>query len=99
MVRILPPTGTPQSLSALGYDDARWDQPWNLPRGQLTTGERMPSAELDPGGPAIAFPVGEPLDLDALRLTDPLTGRVMTGGQFLDRRLHTDGLAVVHEGR
>ncbi len=99
MVRILPPTGTPQALSALGYDDARWDQPWNLPRGQLTTEERMPSAELDPGGPSAAFRQGDPLDLGALRFNDPLTGRDMGGEQFLDRRVYTDALAVVHEGR
>ena len=99
MVTNLPPTGTPESLSALEYDDSTWDQPWNLPRGQLTTGERMPSVELDPGGPATPFLPGEHLEVGDLRFTDPLTGRELVGDQFLDRRLHTDALAVVHHGR
>jgi CubicO group peptidase (beta-lactamase class C family) len=34
-----------------------------------------------------------------LTFTDPLTGRPMTGDQFLDRRLFTDALAVVQDGR
>jgi CubicO group peptidase (beta-lactamase class C family) len=99
VTNLLPPTGTPEALSALGYDDATWDQPWNLPRGQLTTGERMPSVELDPGGPATPIPWGERLEVGGLRFTDPLTGRELVGDQFLDRRLYTDSLAVVHNGR
>ena len=34
-----------------------------------------------------------------LTFTDPLTGRAMSGDQFLDRRLYTDALAVVQDGR
>lgn len=99
MVTHLPPTGTPPALSARGYDDDTWDRPWNLPRGQVTTGERMPSVELDPGGPATPFEWGGHLEVGELPFTDPLTGRQLVGEQFLDRRLYTDALAVVHEGR
>lgn len=99
MVTFLPATGTPADLSRLGYDGTTWDQPQHLARGQLTTGERMPSVELDPGGPPVPFPAGEPLDVDGMQFTDPLTGRPMRGGQLLDRRLFCDALAVVHEGR
>jgi CubicO group peptidase (beta-lactamase class C family) len=100
MVRYLDPTGTPDALTALGYDGTTWDAPANLPRGQLTTAERMPSAELDPGpgGPA-PIPAGEAFDLESVDFTDPLTGRSMRGDQFLDRRLHTDALAVLRDGR
>ena len=42
MVEHVDATGTPAELAALGYDGTTWDRPWNLPRGQLTTLERMP---------------------------------------------------------
>ncbi len=99
MVRILEPVGTPSELAAVGYDGRTWDSPVNLARGQITTGERMRSAELEPGAPATSIPWGERLDLDAVAFVDPLTGRAMTGTQFLDRRLRTDALAVVKDGR
>ena len=38
------------------------------------------------------------LDVDSLFFEDPLTGRTMAGSQFLDRRLCTDGMLVVHRG-
>lgn len=96
---VLPPSGTPPELARLGYDGSTWDQPQHLARGQLTTGERMPSVELDPGGAPVPFPIGEQLDVAGLSFTDPLTGRRLRGDQLLDRRLFTDGLAVVHDGR
>src|SRR5262249_46071013 len=45
------------------------------------------------------FPRGPTLDVDGLTFTDPLTSLPMKGAQLLDRRLYTDALAVVHEGR
>ncbi len=59
----------------------------------------MPSVELDPGPRTTPLPRGPELDVGGLVLTDPLTGRPMSGAQLLDRRLYTDALAVVHEGR
>lgn len=98
MVTYLDPTGQPGGLTRLGYTDRTWDRPGNLPRGQLTTAERMRSAELDPGDRPVELPTGEQLDVDALVLTDPLTGRPMLGRTLLDRRLHNDALAVFHRG-
>jgi CubicO group peptidase (beta-lactamase class C family) len=98
VVTLVSATGTPQDLSRIGYDGTTWDQPWHLARGQLTTQERMPSAELDPGERSLPIPHGEDLDVAELTFTDPLTGRAMTGSQFMDRRLYTDALAVVHDG-
>ena len=46
---LVPPTGSPEELSEVGYDGTTWDQPRNLARGQLTTLERMPSVELGTG--------------------------------------------------
>ena len=51
VVTFVPPTGSPVELSQVGYDATSWDQPQNLARGQLTTLERMPSAELDLADP------------------------------------------------
>jgi len=99
VVTFVRPTGIPGNLTRLGYTGATWDHPQHLARGQLTTHERMPSAELDTGGPAVPVPHGEDLDVAGLTFTDPLTGRPMAGEQFLDRRLFTDALAVVHDGR
>ena len=99
VVTLLPPTGSPDELTHVGYDAATWDQPQNLARGQLTTAERMPSVELGPGGPAVVLPPGAELEVGRLSFTDPLTGRAMTGDQFLDRRLYTDALAVMQDGR
>jgi CubicO group peptidase (beta-lactamase class C family) len=99
VVRFLEPSGTPAALSAVGYDGRSWDTPANLVRGQISTAERMRSAELESGGAARPLPSGESLDLEAAAFTDPLTGRTMTGAQFLDRRLRTDALAVVKDGR
>lgn len=98
MVTLVSATGTPRDLSRIGYDGTTWDQPWHLARGQITTAERMPSAELEPGGPSIPIPAGERLDVAQLTFTDPLTARAMTGSQFMDRRLYSDALAVVHDG-
>ena len=50
MVQRVDPTGAPEDLAAIGYDGLTWDRPWNLPRGQITTLERMPSAWLETGG-------------------------------------------------
>jgi CubicO group peptidase (beta-lactamase class C family) len=94
----VPASGTPEQLAQVGYDGTTWDRPWNLARGQLTTAERMPSAELSPSGPPLVIPSGARLDVDALTFKDPLTGRSMNGDQFLDRRLYTDALAVVQDG-
>jgi hypothetical protein len=99
MVAIAPPIGSPRALEAIGYTGSTWDQPAFLPRGQLTTAERMPTAELLPGADAAWIPPGPAFDLTALTFVDPLTGRDMSGSQFLDRRLHTDALLVVHRGK
>jgi CubicO group peptidase (beta-lactamase class C family) len=99
VVTFVSPTGTPVELSRMGYDGATWDRPWNLARGQLTTSERMPSVELGTGGPSVPIPRGPDLEVGGLHLTDPLTGRVMNLDQFLDRRLYTDALAVIQDGR
>jgi CubicO group peptidase (beta-lactamase class C family) len=98
VVDFLSATGTPEELARVGYDGTTWDQAQNLPRGQLTTAERMPSAELGPGGPSEPIPTGPRLDVGGLPFTDPLTGRAMTGDELLDRRLYTDALAVVQGG-
>jgi CubicO group peptidase (beta-lactamase class C family) len=99
MVHRLEPTGVPPYLADLGYDGLTWEQPWNLVRGQITSLERMPSVELSPGGPAVEIPLGPELALDEVRFSDPLTGRDMVAEEFLGRRLHNDGLLVVHRGR
>jgi CubicO group peptidase (beta-lactamase class C family) len=99
VVTFIPPTGSPEELSRVGYGPTSWDQPQNLARGQLTTLERMPSVELGTGGPGTPLPRGSDLEVGGLTFTDPLTGRPMTGDQFLDRRLYTDALAVVQDGR
>ena len=78
MVQRVDPTGTPEDLAAIGYDGRTWDRPWNLPRGQITTLERMPSAWLETGGDAVELPRGEELDLEDGTGTDPLTGRPMS---------------------
>ncbi len=99
MVDLVAASGVPEQLSEVGYDATAWDRPWFLPRGQITAAERMPSAVLEPGGPSTPVPRGPALDVGALSFTDPLTGRAMTGDQFLDRRLYTDALAVLQDGR
>lgn len=103
MPRFVPASGTPGEqadlLADLGYTGRTWDQPSLLPRGQVTTGERMPSAELLPTGGPAWLPEGPGLDVDRMAFVDPLTGRPMDGAQFLDRRMYTDALLVVHRGR
>ena len=59
----------------------------------------MPTAELAPGGEVAWVPDGPALDLTKLTFVDALTGRDMPGSQFLDRRLYTDALLVVHRGQ
>ncbi len=98
MPRFVEPPGTPEDLVAVGYDGTTWDHAVLLARGQVTTGERMPSIELLPDGDPAWMPEGPSLDVDALVIDDPLTGRPLSGAQFLDRRLCTDGLLVVHRG-
>lgn len=98
MVTYAGPTGSPAGLADLGYDGTTWDKPWNLPRGQLTTLERMPTAILSAGS-TVPLPTGESLDVEGLTFTDPLTSSAMTGAAFLDRRVFCDALIVVRDGR
>lgn len=97
-MRIESPSGIPGELIELGYDGDSWDKPWNLTRGQITTAERMPSAFLDPGGPATPWHYGSPWAVDELLVTDPLTQRTMKIGDFLESRLASDALMVVKNG-
>jgi CubicO group peptidase (beta-lactamase class C family) len=99
VVKFVPATGTPAELAQLGYDGTTWDRGVNLARGQITTGERMPSVELDNAGTTAPLNRGEFLDVDDLACTDPLTGRSISVATLLDRRLFTDGLAVFKDGR
>lgn len=96
-MRIVEPSGTPGHLASIGYDGRTWDTPANLPRGQRTTVERMPSAVLEPG-PAIAWPRGESLDLDAIVVADPLTERPCSLASLLVDRLRMDGFLVAVDG-
>jgi CubicO group peptidase (beta-lactamase class C family) len=98
VVTYVDPTGTPADLASIGYDGTTWDRPWNLPRGQITTTERMPSALLA-GGPAVEWPVGESLDLGAVEATDPLMGRATDVASLLRDRAKNDGVIVVRHGR
>jgi CubicO group peptidase (beta-lactamase class C family) len=99
VVTFAPATGTPAEFAQIGFDGTTWDRGVNLARGQITTGERMPSVELDTGGPAVPLTRGESLDVESLACTDPLTGRTISVSTLLDRRLYTDGLAVFKDGR
>jgi CubicO group peptidase (beta-lactamase class C family) len=98
VVEYVVPTGTPAELEAIGYDGTTWDRPWNLPRGQLTTLERMPSALLA-AGPTVQWPVGESLDLGGVEATDPLTGRATDVASLMRDRAKGDGLIIVKDGR
>lgn len=96
-MRTIVPAGTPARLAQLGYDGRTWDAPANLPRGQRTTAERMPSAVLEPGA-AIPWPVGTALDLEAIEVVDPLTERACSLPALLSERLRMDGFLVAHDG-
>ena len=98
MVEYVDPTGTPGELASIGYDGTTWDRPWNLPRGQITTLERMPSAILAAGTP-VEWPAGEALDIAAIPAVDPLTGRSTDASSLMRDRLNGDGLMVVLNGR
>lgn len=99
MVDYTTPGGSPQRLIDLGYTDQTWDRPWNLPRGQVTTTERMPSAVLDPGAAVSPWPHGPQLDLATVPVVDPLTERASTLPDLLRDRVNNDGFLVVHDGR
>lgn len=98
MVQYAGPTGTPEGLEDLGYTGQTWDKPWNLARGQISTIERMPSAILNPGGDPVQFRCGTPLDLGAIRCTDPLMRRDTTVEDLLRDRMNNDGIVVIHRG-
>jgi CubicO group peptidase (beta-lactamase class C family) len=94
----LDDTPVDPALGDLGYGPTTWDQPQFLVCGQTTTHERMPTAVLEPDGPALPLPVGPPLPLDDLELDDPLTGRSLAADTLIQRRMFADGLIVVHDG-
>jgi CubicO group peptidase (beta-lactamase class C family) len=98
MVEYVDPRGTPAELESIGYDGTSWDRPWNLPRGQVTTLERMPSAILE-AGPTVEWPMGEVLELGAVKAIDPLTGRDTDVASLLRDRAKGDGLIVLKDGR
>jgi len=82
----------------LGYGPRTWDAPQFLSRGQIESEARMPTAVLEQRGPVLPLAAGTPLDIEGFEFVDPLSGRAMSGSQFLDRRLYTDGLLVFHDG-
>ena len=96
-MRRIEPTGATEA-DELGFGPRTWDQPQFLARGQLTTVERMPTVVLERSGPQLDLGRGPDLDVDRLTIDDPLTGRPMSGTQFLDRRLAIDGLLVYADG-
>lgn len=98
MVYLLSPSGSPTHLEPLDYFDHTWDQPSNLPRGQITTAERMPSAVLTPGERVLQWHREESAELMRAPAVDPLTDRATTLADLLRDRLNNDGFLIVHDG-
>ena len=98
-VRFEEPQGTPGILNELGYNDQTWDLPWNQARGQLTSGERMPSYIFEPVGKADALDRGTELDVESLTVMDPLSQQPMLFEEFLNRRVNSDALLISHRGK
>lgn len=82
------------ATSQLDFDQTNWDIPQFLPLGQITTPARMHTVTLTAPEAPIELAQGPSLDVDRIDFVDPLTRRVMTGAQFLDRRLCCDALLV-----
>lgn len=100
MIRWTDPDPRPDpARTALGLADADWDRPHLLAWGQHSFASRMPTAVIDPPGLALPLPQGAPLDTAALRFDDPLLERPIDWDTFVDRRLFSDGLLVMHRGR
>lgn len=98
-MRFVEPQGTPEFLSEVGYNDQTWDSPWNQARGQLTSGERMPSYVFEPGHDAQPLDRGPALDVTNITLHDPLSQTAMPFEEFLSRRVHSDAMLISHRGK
>ena len=59
----------------------------------------MPSLRLAPGKPAPLRSAGRNLDVDKIKVSDPLDGAARNLGFLLDSRLQADGLIVLQNGR
>ncbi|MBU3068390.1 beta-lactamase family protein [Aestuariicella sp. G3-2] len=82
-----------------GINSSNWDHPSHLALSQRHMDKMMPVRYLQPGQ-TIDLPRAElPLDLEALPLHDPLTGKPMAANDFLNRRLFNDACMVVHRGQ
>lgn len=93
------PTGTPVALREFGYSDLTWDKPWNQARGQLTSGERMPSFVFEPAQESSPLVRGKDLEVSRIELTDTLTQTPMAFEMFLQRRVSSDALLISHHGK
>ncbi len=66
----------------------------------LAAGPRfMPSLRLAPGKPTPLRSAGRNLDVDKIKVSDPLDGAARNLGFLLDSRLQADGLIVLQNGR
>ncbi|PKO34385.1 MAG: hypothetical protein CVU34_08245 [Betaproteobacteria bacterium HGW-Betaproteobacteria-7] len=66
----------------------------------LTAGSTfMPSLRLTPGKPTPLRSAGRKLDVDKIKVSDPLDGSARNLGFLLDSRLQADGLVVLQNGR
>jgi CubicO group peptidase (beta-lactamase class C family) len=92
----------PRGSQRLGQwiDHGNWldDEHRRLTLGTAPT--FMPSLRLSPAtGPAAARPAGRALDVDKIKVSDPLDGGARNLAFLLDSRLQADGLVVLHNGR
>lgn len=99
MIHWLRPNPPEATREALGLNDSEWDRPHLLAWGQTSFSSRMPTAVIDPYGPAQPLPMESRLDLAALRLHDSLLDRPIDITTFLERRLFNDALLVMSRGK
>lgn len=85
--------------AARGITRENWDHPENLAVGQLAMERLFRTVSLD--APQIKSPLPlspVQLDVENFHLPDPLRPeKMITGEQFLNRRLFNDGLLVMHK--
>lgn len=98
-MRFQEPTGSPAELAELGYSDQTWDKSWNQARGQITSGERMPSYVFEPTTPAHPLTYDPTLDVSQVKIMDPLSQGPLEFEDFLNRRVHSDALLISHRGK
>ena len=96
----IEPLSMGQRPLAAWVDQDNWLAPENLRFGLRSAGQFMPLIQIkSPLAQSVLRPASPQLDLDRIKVSDPLDQEQRGIGNLLDTRLYADAIVVLHNGR